>query len=224
MSKKVYLSADFHFNHGNIIKYCKRPFLSDFDKAKLEQENMWKDGVWIGDGNASKHRLSDEAINLMDTTIINNVNRMVGEEDELWFLGDFCFAKQHSYYQTAKRYRDRIVCKHVYLVLGNHDHDSIGDLFENVYNQTEINVNGQRIVVNHYAMATWDGSHKNVWQCYGHSHSTIETWMDTIMPGRRSTDVGVDNAYRLFGEFRPFSVENDLQKILGSRPGHRQKS
>lgn len=220
MSRKIFLSADFHFNHGNIIKYCKRPFLSESDKAKLSKENIWKDGVWIGD--AGWCRMDNESVRLMDSTILDNINKIVRPEDELWFLGDFCFAHKNLYYQTARQYRDRILCDHVFLVKGNHDQDCIGGLFENVYDQTQINVNGQCIVLNHYAMATWDGSHRNTWQLYGHSHSAIENWMDAIMPGRRSMDVGVDNAYRLLGEFRPFSFE-DLQKILGNRSGHRQK-
>ena len=46
-----------------------------------------------------------------------------------------------------------------------------------------------------------------------------EETLDTLFPGRRSIDVGVDTAMRLFGEFRPFS-DVWLIKNIYSRPGH----
>ncbi len=210
----VFFSADFHFGHSNIIKYCNRPFLCERDKQKLAELG----GDWKNDHN--RWRIDNESVSLMDSTIIDNINRVVGENDELWFLGDFCFAPKHIYYQTARNYRNRITCKHILLVKGNHDHSSINGLFERDYDQTAINVNGRHIVLNHYCMAVWNHSHRSSWQLYGHSHTQIEAWMDKIMPGRRSLDVGVDNAAILLGEYRPFSFE-ELEKILGPRSGYK---
>lgn len=54
---------------------------------------------------------------------------------------------------------------------------------------------------------------------YGHSHSTAEEWLNQMMPNRRSIDVGVDNAYKLLGEYKPFSYE-EIVNIMASKKGH----
>jgi calcineurin-like phosphoesterase family protein len=42
---------------------------------------------------------------------------MVRQSDVLYFLGDFCMGGP----EQARRYRDRIVCRHIHVVEGNHD-------------------------------------------------------------------------------------------------------
>ena len=53
----------------------------------------------------------------MDAAILSNLNRKVGEDDQLFFLGDFCIGGP----EKARQYRDRIVCRNVHFVEGNHD-------------------------------------------------------------------------------------------------------
>ena len=48
-----------------------------------------------------------------------------------------------------------------------------------------ISVNKQKIVLCHYAMRVWDGSHYNSWMLYAHSHGKLESQ-------GKSFDVGVD--------------------------------
>jgi calcineurin-like phosphoesterase family protein len=67
-------------------------------------------------------------------------------------------------------------------------------------------------------MALWDGSHRGNVQLYGHSHANAEAKLDQMMPDRRSMDVGVDNAFRLLGEYRPFSLE-EISQIMDDRNG-----
>lgn len=92
---KEYFSSDFHFGHKNIIKYCNRPFKT------LEQ---------------------------MDNTIINNINSRIKPEDHLFFLGDFCFrsgsGRGEGEPNKAKYYQDRINCKNITYVAGNHDRNN----------------------------------------------------------------------------------------------------
>jgi hypothetical protein len=47
----------------------------------------------------------------------------------------------------------------------------------------------------------------------------MEDYLDSMWPERRSMDVGVDNAFRIFGEYRPFS-EYDILNLLSTRKGH----
>jgi hypothetical protein len=68
-------------------------------------------------------------------------------------------------------------------------------------------------------MYKWDGSHNGVYHFYGHAHSKSEYVLDQMMPDRRSLDIGVDNAYQLMGEFRPFR-EGEIMSYLAKRMGH----
>jgi calcineurin-like phosphoesterase family protein len=71
------------------------------------------------------------------------------------------------------------------------------------------NVGGHIIVMCHYAMRVWDRSHHNSIQLFGHSHSGL-------LPIGRQLDVGVDNAKKLLGEYRPFSLQEILMFIPDS--------
>lgn len=107
----------------------------------------------------------------------------------------------------------------MYLVYGNHDELAIGKLFKRAWLKQTVKIQGYRCVLNHEAMAIWDGRHHGNYHFYGHSHARAEEWLDSIMPGRFSIDVGVDNAFRLFGEYRPFDFETDILPDFKNRPG-----
>lgn len=154
----------------------------------------------------------------MDARLLDNINKTVGENDLLIHLGDFCFGSKDSYYQIAQAYRNRIVCKNIINIWGNHDHRKIHDLFSETYDLYTLIAQNQKMVLCHYAMAIWKDSHKSAWHLYGHSHATAEKMLDTIMPGRRSMDVGVDNAAKILGEYRPFSVD-EIRKIMEKKAG-----
>jgi len=214
----VYFTSDTHFFHNNIIKYSNRPFLTDADKRALEANGgNWHRGDWKGNG-SSNWRITDEAVRTMNDTLIDNINKVVGENDTLWHLGDWAFAPKQEYYRTCKLIRDRILCKNVYLIWGNHDRIEINNIFSGTFGLHQINVNKQKIVLCHYAMAVWDGSHRGTICLYGHSHANAEEWLNKTMPGRRSLDVGVDNAYKLLGDYRPFSFE-EIANIMAKRKG-----
>lgn len=53
---------------------------------------------------------------------------------------------------------------------------------------------------------------------YGHAHGAAEDWLDSQMPGRLSMDVGVDNAFKIFGEYRPISSD-EIGELFSSRNG-----
>jgi calcineurin-like phosphoesterase family protein len=218
--KKVYFTSDTHFGHANIIKYCHRPFLSELDKVELSKRGTWHDGSWKGT-NASDWKITEEAIMMMDEELINQINSMVMANDILYHLGDFAMPGKHSYFSRCREYRSRIKCNNVILIWGNHDEPSLQDLFSATYDLKKISVDhlAYKIIACHYAMATWDGSHRRNVHLYGHSHSEAEAWLNRIMPGRRSMDVGVDNAFKLLGKFRPFSLD-EIVEIFSTRAGH----
>ena len=137
-----YFTADSHFGHANILKYCKRPF-----KNVLE----------------------------MDKVIIDNINKVVQPGDTLYHLGDFAFARGRYEISQIREYRNRINCKNIILILGNHDpHTStdqpkpwLKDIFSGVYIRMKIRVpfrgETKKIILSHYGCSQ---SGKRVSQTY----------------------------------------------------------
>lgn len=209
--RNIWFTSDTHFGHSNIITFCDRPFVGPDDQEAYDSNGK----TW----NGSRWRVSREATNMMDEALLQGINDNVKENDILWHLGDVCCTAKHLCYDMVKHYRSKINCRNINLVWGNHDHRQIGTFFNNLYDGHEIKVgNGDYATLSHYAMVTWNRSYHGSWQLYGHSHRKLEAWIDENMPGHRSMDVGVDNAYKLFGEFRPINLE-EIREIMVQRPG-----
>ena len=136
----VWFTADPHFGRANIVQYCHRPFLSAEEQAKaaLDPRGKWKD--------------SRDTIQRHDEALLSTINVAIQLDDEFWILDDLCLGK----YKDAMKYVDRIACKNINFVWGNHDHRSIGPVFKKTIEQGLIKVNGQEIWLNHYPMRSWD--------------------------------------------------------------------
>jgi len=108
-------------------------------------------------------------------------------------------------------HRQKIRCKKVYLVLGNHDRviKKIVDQFVWVKEIAEVNIRNQPIVLCHYAMRVWHHSGRGAWQLYGHSHGKLPA-----TEGSRSIDVGVDT-----NDFRPYSFDEIRAKLPAQSVG-----
>mgnify|MGYP006276814947 CR=1 FL=1 len=164
MAKDWFFTADTHFGHGNIIKYCKRPFLST-------QEMKMCDFISDGTVECSEVKISDKAIQQMDETISKSINDVVGKNDNLVIIGDFCHEKSNK---NVKYYRDMIECRNIYLILGNHDDRSkCVEHFTACYENYLFNIDGQRIFTSHYPARAWNKSNKGAWMLYGHVHNAL---------------------------------------------------
>lgn len=210
--RQVWFTADTHFGHINIPFYAKREFCLD-DKELSTARSMWE-------YNSPKNKWSPsrESIARMDDHLIGMINKNVKKDDILWHLGDFCFWKKGGLGHIAANYRERINCNNVFLVAGNHDSEDIKSAFTQCYDYREIKVHSKDIVLSHFAHCFWNRSHYGSWMLYGHAHGNAEAWLDENMPGRLSMDVGVDNAFKILGEYRPFSFP-EISSIMDSRPG-----
>ena len=182
---QTWFTADTHLGHANIVKFCQRPFLSseEQEKARIDPRGRWK--------------VSRATINQHDQALIQSINESVMPDDTLWILGDFCWGKE----KEAAAYLDRITCKNVHFVLGNHDHSTIGPLFKSNMQQGIIRVKGQLIWLNHYPMRSWDGRFHGSWHLYGHVHNRFEK-ADQQTLHLLTKDVGVDAC-----NYRPISFE-----------------
>ncbi len=138
----------------------------------------------------------------MDECILHNTNSVVGYKHVLYILGDFCRDPKRAAY-----YRDRIRCKEVHLIQGNHDKHSIGKYFSTFQQFREITVRKQRITLCHWPLAVWPGHFNGAWNLYGHCHGGYEEVLNQMYPTRRATDVGVDHALKVFGCPQPFSFD-----------------
>lgn len=132
----------------------------------------------------------------MDTAMAFRWNSVVGSDDLVYFLGDFCFGK------TAADFKKYFNCLsgRIVFIKGNHDrlaweHRQSFYAYHDSY--LEIRVNGQDITLCHYAMRVWNKSHYGAWHLYGHSHGSLPD-----DPNALSIDVGVD-----CHNFTPISFE-----------------
>jgi calcineurin-like phosphoesterase family protein len=115
----------------------------------------------------------------MDNTIINNWNKTVKPEDEVYFLGDFCFGRPGNV--ISKQYRQKLNGK-IHLVLGNHDKYIDKDAFDSVQDYLLLEENGKKILLIHYPIYRKDYSHlkekmslPEYDMCfYGHVHNSVE--------------------------------------------------
>lgn len=216
----IWYTADLHLGHNNIIKYCKRPYLSNDDLAYCKSTNKWEDLEDI--------RISDKAIEAMDSDIIDSINRYVDVDDTLKIIGDFCsWFPRKKYVDRVVSYLDRISCNRVELIYGNHDLIDEIEAFSlfNIHGHTDlIKVEEHSIFSFHYPCLAYPESHHGGIHCHGHMHAEIADWCREVIPDWRGIDVGVDHAYKLYNEFRPFSLHEivtETCKNLGMSFGGR---
>jgi calcineurin-like phosphoesterase family protein len=133
-----------------------------------------------------------------DEALVAAWNAAVGAEDEVWHLGDFARGSREAKEGLLARLSGR---KH--LVAGNNDDaDTLGlGGWASVGSYAEIDADGRRLVLCHYAFRTWNGMGRGALDLHGHSHGAL-----TPLP--RQYDVGVDGF-----PYRPVA----LAAILASR-------
>ena len=112
----------------------------------------------------------------MDQKLIENWNKVVGPNDYIFHLGDFCF--------KGSQYWDRILDQlngHKFLILGNHDLKNLKDgvmmKFDWVGMQCYITIGGRSIYLNHYPFLCYGGTYRGekgvVYNLHGHVHLNL---------------------------------------------------
>jgi len=149
----------------------------------------------------------------MNWKLIANWNSMVQPDDTVWHLGDFSFMNQEKTFSVLRQLNGK---KH--FISGNHDKkvtDQIAKseegkkLFEFYGQYAEIKVDGQKIVLCHYPILSWNGAGKGSWMLHGHCHNNLNN------KGNTRVDVGVDNTIDFVG-YRPVSFE-EVARVMNKR-------
>lgn len=160
-----YFTSDWHLNHANIIKYCNRPFLSSEEKDLIESSSK-------GLIPLKSVLISKESVDRMNTAIISATNEVVGENDNLVICGDFCWSSTPK--DQLSSLVDRLNCKNLYLIWGNHDNrQTFKRYFKSTYDQYLFNIEGQQVFATHYPCKSWPHSSYGSWMVYGHVHNRL---------------------------------------------------
>lgn len=149
----------------------------------------------------------------MNEHLIQNWNRCVKPDDDIFHLGDFAFCKLNEFEKLISRLNGNI-----YIILGNHDKKLIymnreyllkNDKIKLIEYYHELSYESQTITLFHYGQRVWRWSYKGTISLYGHSHGRLP-------PHGRSMDVGVDSTV-ITSEYRPISIKEVL-KFMDKQP------
>jgi calcineurin-like phosphoesterase family protein len=188
---KVFFCSDTHFSHKNICRGVTE----------------WR----LPDGSIPKSQTRDfQTIEQMNNAIVNNINSVVGQDDVLIHLGDWSFGG----IENIQKFRDRILCKEIHLILGNHDthiennRNNVQELFTSVNHYTKLMYNSKTFVLSHYPIQSWDGLNKGHIQLHGHCHLPT----DLRFGKGKKMDVGMDG-HPTFGVYNI----NEIVRIMDKR-------
>jgi len=185
-----FFTADQHFGHSNIIKFCNRPFknVDEMDRVLIDNWNSKitnKDEVYV---------VGDFA--LTDPKRVNEIIREL--KGNIYFIDG-----SHDRWIHERAFRN---FADVEGVEGKDRRVMIG---KNKLVDVKVNlpVTNERkdIWLCHYSMRSWPKSHYGTWHLYGHHHGRLA-------PHGKSFDVGVD-----CHDFYPLSL-NEIAEKMKSLP------
>lgn len=181
----LFFTSDHHFNHGNAISYCNRPF---------------------------------DSVGKMNRAMIDNWNSVVGLDDIVFHLGDFCFGNSNDV-RTKFFHLNGII--NILYNPWHHDKYWMPSVFTPVLDFSsrsgyKVNLTlpvvvlefpeygdkyPKALVLSHYPQLFWERKHYGSWHLFGHSHGK------TINNGL-SMDVGVD-----CNNFTPVSLDEVAKRM-----------
>lgn len=141
--------------------------------------------------------------------LIEVINKDVAKGDLLYILGDVSFATDVSYTEKVLKAINgqKIILK------GNHDKTkdlkylADNNVIAAWYHYHEIKLQGINACMMHYPIMHWNKASYGSMMLHGHLHG------NTCGVRGRILDVGLDNAYNLFGVHRCFSEDEIVQRM-----------
>ena len=189
-TQQLYFTSDTHYMHTNICRGTTR----------------WS--------NADGFTRNFDTLDQMNDRIVNGINTVVGQDDILFHLGDWSFGG----FEMIEQFRNRINCRNIHIVLGNHDHhierdrEGIRQLFTSVNQYLELEVKGkeweQNYVLMHYPIISWNKMNDGVIHLHGHVHLSA----DRRIGKGKTMDVGVDG-----NGLDPLHT-SDIKRLMNNQP------
>lgn len=192
----VWFSSDWHGGHVNIVKGTSK----------------WSDKEQCRNFNTIEEH---------DEVLSGNINRVVGINDHIYFLGDFSMGGIDKIYN----FRKMIECRNIHFIGGNHDHHirknavlktekgyiNAQNLFVSYNELIEKKIGKQTFIMCHYPLRTWHKIGNGSIMVHGHCHGNIE---DYTINGNilKQMDVGIDT----HPEFRPYHID-EVRNIMNDR-------
>lgn len=250
-----YFTSDTHFGHPLVT--ALRGFLNN-GRLRAEYLDIWQTQTraaahawikqYVHDNQTSFKAICDIARH--ENTIIDNINEIVGHDDELWILGDLSYRCTVEHTLECLR---RINCQHLHLIIGNHDRNfrlRFNDmLYENVFETIDdyceidmelpvldesgkitVATTQQSIAMSHFprlsALAEEHGDWPSNWNEFADMAPTTEGW---LLYGHTHQDVpdGTDPRSVNVGldawDFKPVS-EQQILAWLASRCADQSQS
>ena len=189
-TQQLFFTSDTHYMHKNICRGT----------------TSWS--------NADGFTRDFDTLDQMNDRIVNGINSAVGQDDILFHLGDWSFGG----FEMIDQFRNRINCKNIHIILGNHDHhierdrEGIRRLFTSVNQYLELEVKGkeweQNYVLMHYPIISWNKMNDGVIHLHGHVHLSA----DRRIGKGKTMDVGVDG-----NGLNPLHT-SDIKRLMGNQP------
>lgn len=196
-SNNVWVTSDTHYSHSNLCLST-----TNWDVSTERGLDAVRDFP---------------SLEIMNETLVENINQNVGANDWLIHLGDWSFGG----FEKIQEFRDQINCKNIVLMLGNHDHhiqnnvENVRKLFTHVAHYEEMKITrskkekAESFVLCHYPIISWNGMRKGVMMLHGHQHLKRE---DRFGNGKRM-DVGICGS----PDFRPYHID-EILALMKDRP------
>lgn len=193
--EKVFFTSDIHYNHKNICRGVSN---------------------WPNADKTRDFRTLDD----MNNTIVNNINDVVKQNDYLVINGDVAFGG----FDSISIFLDRIICKNVILIFGNHDEHiianraNIQDKFLYCGHYLELTIEEPAVPNNkkisytfnmmHYPIVSWNKIGHGRMHLFGHVHFPEDQKIQT----GRSMDIGLDG-----NNMKPYEM-SEIVSLLKNRP------
>ena len=189
-TQQLFFTSDTHYMHKNICRGT----------------TSWS--------NADDFTRDFDTLDQMNDRIVNGINAAVGQDDILFHLGDWSFGG----FERIEEFRNRINCRNIHLILGNHDHhiernrEDIQQLFTSVNQYLELEVKGkdweQNYVLMHYPIISWNKMNDGAIHLHGHVHLSA----DRRIGKGKTMDVGVDG-----NGLNPLHT-SDIKRLMSNQP------
>lgn len=172
--------------------------------------NFYTADLHLGHANIIKlNNRPFKTIEEMDKTLIENWNKVVTPNDDIYILGDLCYRTHHDnmlHYISQLKGR-----KH--LIVGNHDTNIVKDAdlrryFVEITSYKEIVDGPYKLVLFHYPIVEWNGYFRNAIHLYGHIHNNFNNPTTQYISN-------IPNAYNVGADilgYTPRTIEEIIKK------------